>query len=69
MDHEELQERTTLVARMFALITAKLEDSAMLAADCQSPLPAERLRDQASKLQELLAETAVISDAAAALIL
>ena len=63
MDYREAQqERAELVSRTFALITAKLEDAAALAAQSQGRQPLDALRKNAEKLREILVETATVAD-------
>lgn len=64
MDEEQHQERAELIARMFALLTAKLEDGAGIAGDAQAcDLPPEQVHDAASRLLELGQEVATIAEA------
>ncbi|HVR90213.1 MAG TPA: hypothetical protein VHG29_03835 [Novosphingobium sp.] len=68
MDHEEQQQRADLLSRMFAGITAKLEDAATIAARCQGRVPTEELRENANQLRDLLSESATVVEGASALI-
>lgn len=61
-------ERADLIARMFALLTAKLEDAAEIAAGCQARRPPEELRELADKLITMTQEAALIATAAQALL-
>lgn len=64
MDEQQRQERAELIARMFALLTAKLEDGAGIAADAQArDLPPEQVHDAANHLIELGQEVATIAQA------
>jgi hypothetical protein len=67
-DEEDQEERADLIARMFALLTAKLEDAAGIAADCQARRPAEELCEGADKLVTLSEEATVLALAARALL-
>ena len=56
-------ERRDLVGRLFANLTAKLEDAAMLAAEGQgSRQPPERLRSIAAEIAENMAEARELSE-------
>lgn len=68
MDEEQRQERADLISRIFALITAKLEDAATIAVECQRRLTHEELRDNAVKLHELCTEATSITEAVTALL-
>jgi len=46
-DSEAEFERTTLISRLFALLTAKFEDAAGIAADCQGRRPGDELENKA----------------------
>ena len=68
MDEEQRQEQAELIARMFALLTAKLEDGAGTASDAQArDLAPEQVRDAANRLIELGQEIATIAEAIAGL--
>ena len=56
MDDEQKRERADLISRLFALITMKLEDAVGIAADCQGRRSWEELRQDAGKLETLIAE-------------
>lgn len=68
MDQEEQERRAELISRMFALITAKLEDAATIAVDCQGRVPTEELRDSTGELKDLATECATVVEAADALL-
>jgi len=68
-DLEDQENRAELISRIFALLTAKLEDAAAIAADCQAKLPAEQLREGTAKLEDLVNEPATLGAAVAALLL
>ena len=68
MDQEEQEERTELVSRMFALLTAKLEDAATLAAESQGRHAIAELIENASALRELVREALIVVDGVEALI-
>lgn len=67
-DPDDHEDRAELISRMFALLTAKLEDAATIAAECQGRLPPQQLRERAGTLEDLVGETATLSAAVAALI-
>lgn len=68
MDEEQRREKTELIARMFALITMKLEDGAGIAADAQAcDLPPEQAQDAANRLIELGREIMTVAEAIAGL--
>lgn len=54
---------------MSALITAKLEDGAAIAAESQGRFPPGQLPENADKLQDLLADCDVVVEAAAELLI
>lgn len=64
MDEEQRQERAELISRMFALLTAKLNDGAGVAGDAQArDLQPEQVRDAASRLIDLGQEVGTIARA------
>lgn len=67
-DPEDQVNRAELISRMFALLTAKLEDAATIAAECQARLSPEQLGVGAAKLEDLGAETATIAAAVSVLL-
>jgi hypothetical protein len=69
MDDSEMQEeRADLISRMFALITAKLEDAATIAVECQGRRANEELCNNAMKIQDLCAEATTVTEAVTALL-
>ena len=63
MDDREAQEkRSELVSRTFALITAKCEDAATLAAECQGDHSDQLLRENGERLRDLISEAGTIVD-------
>ena len=68
MDEEQQLERADLIARLFALITMKLEDAAGIAAECQGRRPIAELRDGAEKLDPLITEVGSLLAGSAALL-
>lgn len=69
MDDREAQEkRGELISGTFALITAKCEDAATLAAECQGRQLTEVLRENAEKLLDLMSEASTILDCITALL-
>jgi hypothetical protein len=66
-DIEQQKERADLISRMFALLTAKFEDAAGFAADCQGPHSAEHLVNRVVALESLIEEALTLFSAAAAL--
>ena len=67
-DREAQEERADLISRTFALITAKCEDAATLAAESQGRQPSDVLRENAEKLQDLMSETSTVIDCVTALL-
>ena len=67
-DLEAPEERAELVSRTFALITAKLEDAATLAAESQGRHPPVMLRENAEKLRDMLTQAITVSDCVIALL-
>lgn len=67
-DLEAREERAELVSRTFALITAKLEDAATLATECQGRHPPTALRENAENLRDMLAEAITALDCVIALL-
>lgn len=67
-DREAQDERAELISRTFALITAKLEDAAVIATDSQGRRPIDELRENAENLHERLTETATVIDCLVALL-
>lgn len=67
-DAEDQEQLAELLSRLFALLTAKLEDASAIAANCQARLTAGRLRSGAADLEDLAAEAATLAAAASALL-
>ena len=67
-DDADGEERSEHMSRVFALLTAKLEDAATLAADCQGRRTTAELRRGAKQIAELASETATIAAALSALL-
>lgn len=67
-DAEDQEQRAELVSRLFALLTAKLEDGAAIAGNCQARLTAAQLRDGAAELGELVSEAGTLAAAVSALL-
>ena len=68
MDEEKRQERAKLIARLFTLLTAKLEDGAGIAADAQTrDLPPEQVHEAGNQLIELGREVMTLAEAIAGL--
>ena len=61
-DREAQEERAELISRTFALITAKCEDAATLAAECQGRHSNQILRENGERLRELISEASTIVD-------
>lgn len=61
-------ERADLISRLFALLTARLEDAAGLAAECQGSRPTTDLLERARELVTLSEEVVTLSAAALALL-
>lgn len=68
IDPEDQENRVELISRMFALLTAKLEDAATICAECQGRLPPEQLREGATKVEDLVSQTATVAAAVTALL-
>ena len=64
----EDEHRAEQLSAVFALLTAKLEDAATLAADGQGRRPEDELLHYASQIAELATEAATIAGAVAALL-
>ena len=67
-DPEEHAKQADLIARMYALLTGKLEDAATIAAECQARLSRKELRDRAADLEDLITEANTIAAGASALL-
>jgi hypothetical protein len=67
-DAEDQEQRAELVSRLFALLTAKLEDASAIAANCQARLTAAQLRGGAADLGDLVSEAGTLAAAASALL-
>lgn len=67
-DTEVPEERADLTSRLFALLTARLEDAAAIAAECQGRGSSEELRQRAQQLASLLDEAATVDAGALALL-
>ena len=67
-DEAAREHRCEQISGVFALLTAKLEDAATLAVDCQGGRSDEQLLDVARQIAELAGETATIAGALAALL-
>jgi hypothetical protein len=67
-DAEDKEQLAELVSRLFALLTAKLEDASAIAANCQARLTAGQLRSGAADLEDLAAEAGTLAAAASALL-
>ncbi|QGN55452.1 hypothetical protein [Novosphingobium sp. Gsoil 351] len=64
MDDEQRQERAELISRMFALLTAKLEDGAGIGGEAQErDLQSEQVQDAASRLIDLGQEITAVAQA------
>lgn len=68
MDDVHEQERAERIAAAFALLTAKLEDAAGLAADGQKPGSDAELRELAHQIAELSGDVNTIAAALAAVL-
>ena len=67
-DREAQEERADLISRTFALITAKCEDAATLAAKSQGCQLSAVLREKAEMLRDLMSETSTVIDCITALL-
>ncbi len=68
MDEPGYSDQADLIAQLFALVTARLEDAAALAAECQARLPREELRRQAQLAQALISDAGTFMASIAALL-
>ena len=69
MDDREAEEtRAELVSRTFALMTAKCEDAATLAAECQGHHSNQMIRENSERLRDLISEADTIIDCVMALL-
>ena len=60
-------ERHDLTRRLFALMTAMLEDAATLAVEGQGAVPADKLASLAAGIAEAAGQVAVLADAVIAI--
>ena len=67
-DGEGPDERADLISRLFALLTARLEDAAAMAAECQGRGSREEHPQRAQQLGSLIDEAATVNQAIVALI-
>jgi hypothetical protein len=67
-DGEQNQERADLIAQLFAMVTAKCEDAATIAVDCQGQKTSLDLLTGAEQITALAAETQTLAAAIAALL-
>jgi hypothetical protein len=67
-EQEEQERRADLISGLFAVLTAKLEDAATIAADCQAARPSCELVDGAGKLAELCREALILTSAVSAIL-
>lgn len=63
MDAEQAEERAALISRMFALLTARFEDAAEIAAGCQARLDRAELLEGANKLLDSCQECVTVAAA------
>ena len=61
-DREAKETRAELVSRIFALVTAKCEDAATLAVECQGHRTNQMLRENGERLRDLISEASTIID-------
>lgn len=67
-DSEDPEERADLISRLFALLTARLEDAAARAAESQGPGSREDHRHRAQQIASLLDDAATVNQAILALL-
>ena len=60
---EQQKLRADLISRLFAQLTGKFEDAAMIAADCQGVRSNETLTEGAERLREIAQEAMTITEA------
>lgn len=65
---EDPDERADLISRLFALLTARLEDAAAIAAECQGRGSREDHGHRAHQLASLIDEAATVNQAILALL-
>lgn len=68
-DEADREHRSEQIARTFALLTAKLEDAAALAAEGQGPRTDDQLRTLTQQIAELSGEATTVAAAMACLIM
>ena len=68
INEADQEHRSEQIARIFALLTAKLEDAAALAVDGQEPQAEMQLRNLASQIANLASEAATIAGTMAVLL-
>ena len=61
-------DQAELIARLFALVTARCEDAAGIAGHCQGPCPDAELRAGAEQIASMVAETGTLVSAITALL-
>lgn len=66
-DGEDSDGRADLISRLFALLTARLEDAATIAAECQGRGYGEDHPQRAQQLASLIDEAATVNQAILAL--
>ena len=62
-DREADPDRADLISQMFAVLTARLEDGAALAAECQGRRPVGELRQDLLDLREVITDAGAVADA------
>ena len=68
VDQERHDERTDLVSRLFAQLTARFEDAATVAAECQGSRPVAELVEGAERLSDIARDAATVADAIVAIL-
>lgn len=67
-EHEDQERRRDLISALYALITAKLEDAATIAAECQAARPSSELLEGAGNVTELSREAMLLAAAILAIL-
>jgi len=67
-EQEDQQRRSDLISGLFVLLTAKMEDAATIAADCQAARPSSQLLEGAGKIADLSREAMTVAAAVSAIL-
>lgn len=63
VDQERQDQRADLVSRLFAQLTARFEDAATIAAECQGAQLVEELVEGAERLSDIAQDAATVAEA------